>query len=301
MAKIAVESHGVVSRREAVGGPGRLTSRVMAQGSGWVVADTICTAGPQDRTFEEQHSEVTIAVVLQGSFQYRGDQGRYLMTPGCLLLGNAGQYFECGHEHGVGDRCISFRFSRDYFASLAADVDGCNANAAFKLLRLPALRELSSLVAESRTALGGAPHGVWEELGVRIVVKALQLADGNSAGSSDPSPSSLARATRTVRMIEQNTDSKLSLGALARQAGLSPYHFLRSFQQFTGLTPHQYVLRARLREAAVRLVSGTDRVLDVALDCGFGDVSNFNRAFRAEFGASPGAYRAKVRGLVPSR
>jgi AraC-like DNA-binding protein len=44
--------------------------------------------------------------------------------------------------------------------------------------------------------------------------------------------------------------------------------FLRTFQQLTGLTPHQFVL-------------------DIALDCGFGDVSNFNRAFRNEFGENP--------------
>ena len=59
------------------------------------------------------------------------------------------------------------------------------------------------------------------------------------------------------------------------------------------MTPHQFVLRARLREAATRLATGPGKVLDIALDCGFGDVSNFNRAFRNEFGVSPRAYRSK--------
>jgi transcriptional regulator GlxA family with amidase domain len=63
--------------------------------------------------------------------------------------------------------------------------------------------------------------------------------------------------------------------------------FLRTFQQLTGLTPHQYVRRMRLREAAVRLSTQQTKVLDIALDCGFGDVSNFNRAFRNEFGENP--------------
>src|SRR5208283_799598 len=57
---------------------------------------------------------------------------------------------------------------------------------------------------------------------------------------------------------------------------------------------HQYVLRARLREAAVRLAAQPNKVLDIALDCGFGDVSNFNRAFRAEFGVSPRVYRRQT-------
>jgi AraC family transcriptional regulator len=83
----------------------------------------------------------------------------------------------------------------------------------------------------------------------------------------------------------------LTLDSLARGAGLSPYHFLRTFERLTGSTPHQYVLRARLREAARRLTSEPGKVVDIALDCGFGDVSNFNRAFRAEFGASPRTFR----------
>jgi AraC-like DNA-binding protein len=50
-------------------------------------------------------------------------------------------------------------------------------------------------------------------------------------------------------------------------------------------------MRARLRHAALRLAAGPGKVLDVALDSGFGDVSNFNRAFRVEFGVSPRGFR----------
>jgi AraC-like DNA-binding protein len=92
-------------------------------------------------------------------------------------------------------------------------------------------------------------------------------------------------------MIEGNQHRQLSLGDLARAAGLSSYHFLRIFQQVTGVTPHQYVRRMRLRNAAARLASQKEKVLDISLDCGFGDVSNFNRAFRTEFGVSPRTYR----------
>jgi AraC family transcriptional regulator len=102
--------------------------------------------------------------------------------------------------------------------------------------------------------------------------------------------------TSAVRRIERDLTADLNLASLAREAGLSPYHFLRTFQALTGVTPHQFVLRKRLREAALhlaslRLASGPVKVLDIALDCGFGDLSNFNRAFRAEFGISPRDYR----------
>lgn len=58
----------------------------------------------------------------------------------------------------------------------------------------------------------------------------------------------LTRVARSLRTIEYHPESKLSLSALAREAGLSPYHFLRMFARLTGMTPHQYVLRSRLRK-----------------------------------------------------
>lgn len=82
---------------------------------------------------------------------------------------------------------------------------------------------------------------------------------------------------------------------LAAAAGLSEFYFLRTFQRVTGVTPHQYLLRARLRAAALRLRDDSAKVVDIALDCGFNDLSNFNHAFRAEFASSPLAWRARGR------
>jgi AraC-like DNA-binding protein len=232
---------------------------------------------------------VSIAIVAAGSFQYRSTAGRKLMTPGSLLLGNPGQYFECSHEHAAGDRCLAFQYAPDYFESLAAKPD-------FPLLRLPPLRALSPLVAQAcsrlvRASRDGSPDLPWEELSIRLAAQTVQLARGLSSEPGTAPPAALSRVTQTIRRIERHPATVLDLGALAREARLSPYHFLRTFERLTGVTPHQYVLRARLREAAMRLLHERSKVLDIALDCGFGDVSNFNRAFRAEFGVNPLMWR----------
>lgn len=295
MAKIAVGLDDASRTTGWKNETAKLAWRPLAQGADWSVAEALCSAGPWDRPFEERHADVAIAIVVSGTFQYRNAFGQELMTPGSLFLGNAGQYFECGHEHGAGDRCISFRYSPEYFETLAADAGCCDAAAAFKTLRLPPLRHLARLVARACAGLTRA-DAAWEELSVELAVKALKAARGLSPGSSDVLPSALARTTRVIRMIEGDPERGLALGALAKEAGLSRYHFLRTFQQLTGVTPHQYVRRARLRAAAVRLAAGNDKVLDVAFDCGFGDVSNFNHAFRFEFGISPRAYRIRSAG-----
>lgn len=300
MAKIAVELEQAVARRAATGVSGRPTERVLAKGDGWEVSDVVCTSGPRDRPFEEQHSRFAIAIVAAGSFEYRSGSGRELMTPGSLLLGNVDQSFECGHQHGVGDRCLSFHYAPDYFENLAADAGA--AKPSFRGLRLPLLRALSPLVTRAcaglaRSGINGQVDTAWEELSVELAARVVQLAGSISRRSTGTPAGAAARITRAGRLIERQPDARLALGSLARQARLSPYHFLRIFERLTGLTPHQYVLRVRLRTAALRLADVENarlKILDIALDSGFGDVSNFNRAFRAEFGVSPKAYRRQL-------
>jgi AraC family transcriptional regulator len=297
LAKIAIDVERALTRRREHGGPGRPEPRILARGDGWIVEDVVCTGGPQDRPYEEQHSQVAIAIVIFGSFQYRASisgGGRELMTPGSLLLGHPGQYFECGHEHAAGDRCLSFRYAPDYFERLTMDA-GSGARPHFRSLRLPPLRALSPVVARACIALAGSFDNAWEELSVQLAVQTAQMDGGRAPVRNGVTPAAVARVTRTVRMVERHPDASLTLEKLAREAGLSPYHFLRTFESVTGVTPHQFILRARLRHAATRLVVEPGNVLDIAFDTGFGDVSAFNRAFRAEFGVSPTVYRRENR------
>src|SRR5262249_40967103 len=93
-----------------------------------------------------------------------------------------------------------------------------------------------------------------------------------------------------LRGLEARLDERHTLAELARIAGLSPYHFLRTFRDVTGVTPHQWLLRARLRAAAQRLATRRGPVAAVALAVGVEGLSNFIRSVRAEFGVSPGRY-----------
>ena len=153
---------------------------------------------------------------------------------------------------------------------------------------------VSPLVASAALGVSGAAPIAWEELSVRLAVRTVNLVRGGPSPSRAPLNAE-ARVSRAVRTIDEHPDAAFTLERLAAGAGLSPFHFLRTFRHLTGVTPYQYVMRVRLREAALRLVTESRNVLDVALDCGFGDVSNFNRAFRTEFGVTPMNYRRAMR------
>lgn len=296
MAKIAVELKQALAYRSKSGEPGGTTACRLARTDNWSVADVICTAGPQDGAFEERHTTANIAIVVAGTFQYKSQavSGCELMTPGSLFLGNTGQCFECGHEHGSGDRCISFGYAPGYFEQIASDAGIRGLQTDFRVLRLPPLREISTIVAQACAALDDKVTFSWEEISIKLAAKAVRLADGLTPRRNGCPAGALARVTQVMRRIEQDSEDRLSLLDLAKEARLSPYHFLRTFEHLTGVTPHQYIRRRRLRESARRLLTESVKILDIALDCGFGDVSNFNRAFRTEFGINPRNYRRQM-------
>jgi AraC-like DNA-binding protein len=167
-------------------------------------------------------------------------------------------------------------------------------------LRIPPVREFSRVIARvcaRIAAVSSGPRldrsagsGEWEEIGLELARRTVELAH-NVKPKARTSPAAEARITRLVRMIEAHPERAHTLSSLAREARLSRFHFLRLFQHLTGLTPHQYVRRARLRWAATRVMLDPSRVIDIALDSGFGDISNFNHAFRAEFNMNPMAHR----------
>jgi AraC family transcriptional regulator len=270
--------------KAANGVRGSISDNVVASGHGWWVQDVICTCGPRDHEAEELTATSSLALVLAGSFVVRDQHGTSLLSAGSYLLVNAGQCFACSHQHGEGDRCLSFRFEPALFERIAHDA---GAKPAFAHNRLPPLRDLSGLTARARQAIG-RPE-IMEEVAVELAGTAVGL-----AGRARRAPSPVqhhGRLTEVLRYMAAHSAAPHKLTGLAAMARMSPYHFLRTFRAVTGVTPHQWLLRARLRDAAERLASTRTPVTNVALDVGFDDLSNFTRSFRAEFGASPREYR----------
>jgi AraC family transcriptional regulator len=269
-----------------------IAAQALAAGPGWRALDVVCTHGPQDRPFEERHGDVSIAAVTAGMFQYRTRQGAALLAPGSLLLGNAGACFQCGHAHGQGDRCLAFHFSPEFVESVVADVPGARA-IDFALPSLPPLPELTFVLASAEAAREERDGAAFEELALRLAGTVAALLAPTRSAARRPSARDEKRIANALRRIERDCHEPLTLAALAREAAMSRYHFLRSFAQVTGLTPHQYILRMRLHRAAVRLRWTCEAISAIAYDAGFNDLSTFNRRFRRMIGMSPGAFRAR--------
>lgn len=124
---------------------------------------------------------------------------------------------------------------------------------------------------------------------VRLLGSDARIGRAKAEGRRSP-----AEALEQARcFIEEHFSEDLDLATIAGVAGLSPFHFCRLFREFTGRSPHQYLLRTRLERAA-QLLRETDlRVTEIAMSVGFQDVTHFSRAFRRHTGSLPGSYRSR--------
>jgi transcriptional regulator GlxA family with amidase domain len=110
------------------------------------------------------------------------------------------------------------------------------------------------------------------------------------------------RLRRALNFINANLDARLDWKQIAKAAGLAEFPFGRRFKLTTGLTPHQYVIRRRIRKAMSLLASSDRRICDIALDVGCSCQSHLTTMFRKHTGTTPRVFReTSNRRLQPSR
>jgi AraC-like DNA-binding protein len=100
-------------------------------------------------------------------------------------------------------------------------------------------------------------------------------------------------------MLRETDDRRLPIDEVARDAALSPFHFIRRFRAVFGETPHQFRIRARIERAKHLLAVSDYSVTDVCMEVGFTSLGSFSDLFARRVGVSPTAYRREIRSKMP--
>ena len=255
------------------------------------VVDYVCTATPSSPPFTELHTGYSLSFVRKGSFGYRARGQAYELVAGSVLVGCPGDEFLCTHEHQAGgDECLSFRLSPESLDALGFRVS------AWQSRGLPPLPELMVLGELAQAVVDGESDAGLDEVGLCFAARFASVVSDREAPKFVTSGRDRKRAVDAAHWLASRAHEAVDLQRVAAEAGLSQFHFLRLFARVLGVTPHQFLVRARLRHAA-RLLSERERsITDVALDVGFADLSNFIRTFRRAAGVSPSAFRMAARG-----
>lgn len=266
-------------------------TQLLESASGLRVLDYRCGAGPADTPFTEVFESFSLSYVARGSFGCATQGKHFELVAGSFLVGRAADEYQCSHEHHEGgDECLSFHWTGSALDAIEVSGHTWTSGA------LPAIAPLAVLGALGRARAAAATALGLEEVALRLAHLFSRLASGRSA----PRRPRLTlrdrrRAVEAALFIDTHADDPLRLEQIAARVGVSPFHFLRMFARVTGLTPHQYLVRARLRRAAELLADPRRRIGDIAFDVGFGDLSNFVRTFHRAAGLSPGRFRRLTR------
>ena len=255
------------------------------------VAAYSCSTDPAERPFVERHEAWSVSYVRAGSFGCECRGRHFELVPGSVLLGRPGDEYTCTHDHHRGgDECLAFFIDPSIADEIGGGTRPWESGALPPIAELIAWGELAS--SASRRTRGPRI----DEIGTAFAAKVVDVVAGRRRPSPGPRPADRRRAIESAHWIEANAAQDIDLQSLAQRARLSVYHYLRVFSSVVGATPHQYLLRCRLRHAA-RLLADEDRsVTDIALDVGYADLSNFVRSFTRAAGVSPRAYRRASRG-----
>ncbi len=270
----------MVRRRPASAGPTRLRR---ARAGGFTLTEGIHPGGTSLPW--HHHDGPTLCFVLQGAFTETSGGERLTCTPETLKVMPAGERhcnaFDRGDARGLlvetdADRALEIRTHAAVLDERVAMHGGVPAAIARRVYQ------------ELRRMDDAAPLAIEGLL--------LELLAVISRRQGEALPRGTAPWIGQVRdLLHADISLRPTLAVLAHAAGVHPVTLARSFRRAFGCSVGEYLRRLRIERAAEQLVSGDQRLAEIALAAGFADQSHFSNVFRRRVGMSPSAFRREAR------
>ena len=251
--------------------------------------DYRCSVGPHDAPYVERHGDFSLSYVRRGSFGCCARGESFELVTGSLLVGHPGDEYMCTHDHVYGDECLSFALAPTLVEAIGRP-EIWRTGGVPPVPELMVLGELAQAAAEGRSDIG------LDEVGILLAARFVEVVCGRRRKQSSARAQDRRRAVEAALFIDAHSHEPVDLDRTAAAVGLSSFHFLRVFAHILGVTPHQYLIRSRLRRAARLLAQDVRSITDIALDVGFGDLSNFVRTFHRAAGVPPRSFRRAAKG-----
>jgi AraC family transcriptional regulator len=237
---------------------------------------------------EESVPVFGVSFVEHGRFDVVAGRERRTLDRQSVFVTPPGFTFRCiHHEELPDDVCVSVDFEADFAGEV---VRGAPAARPERAPVVPLTNRLGFLRLQ---LLGAATHACDVMAAETLAGELLAAALGPAGGAALFGAGQLAWYTRRVLRARERMDDgapePLTLAVLAREAGMSPWHFARVFRELAGTPPHRYLRGVRLRRAAALLAEGAS-VTHACHASGFQNLGHFSRSFRRAFGTPPSRY-----------
>src|SRR6266403_2691393 len=279
-------------------GPARLLQSSVPRGWASISAEFRLHQSGRADSFVQPFTEISMVFGGEGLVRRR-DSGETHTThagPGVIWLCTAGQQIDWLEMEQGALEILHLYLRPDALLEYAAErgFPGAATQSLRYTVSDPLLEQIGRAILAEIQAETAAGTLLVESLCSSLSARLLQshsmsplniAARLSSAGKLDP-----RRLSRVLEYIHANLGDALDIRGMASAASLSRFHFARSFKASTGQTPYQYVSAKRLTKAKV-LLAQNQPLAEIALALNFSSQGNFTRAFRREFGITPGQYR----------
>jgi len=186
----------------------------------------------------------------------------------------------------IFNRAVKDVFNQDVGALRLREVSG-EKDTVLSML----LQQLRDELTTRRRPSALFVQGIAQSLAVHLV---RTYTDPNAKGRDQRGGLPAFKLRRVVDLLEIHLDEEFSLNRLAREVGVSEFHFCRLFKKTTGFAPSRYFIRMRMEKARRLLRETTKNVIEVGLDVGYSSPSHFAQIFRREVGVAPSDYRGRI-------
>jgi AraC-like DNA-binding protein len=248
------------------------------------------TATYQNHTFAPHcHDTFVVGVFDRGASTIRCQGECETLGVNDILVINPGTIHSAGPATAEGWQYRAIYPSEALVASVLPGRARHQLQFARIAIRAPALARAVRCDLERLSAANAALDGI-----VASIITAVWRYAGRHtfAVRNDGSAEALERVRS---LMDERPCASTCLKKLAKEAGMSRYHFIRAFTKRFGVTPYAYFLERRVRRARELFESGA-KPAAVAAECGFADQSHLNRHFKRVVGVTPAKYAAAVAG-----
>ena len=244
--------------------------------------------------------ELNFVENCDGAMRVVGDSLEELGHVDLALVGNGIEHAWEQHKcHSTKIREITIQFSRDLFgdtflgktamAPISKMLEQASNGLAFSL---PGIMRIYGKL-EELTNMQSAFHRMLKFLEIlhALAVSGEYRELSSTSFANARSNADSRRVSKVQDYINLHYKEELRLADLAGLVGMTPTAFSRFFKLRTGRSISSYLIDIRLGYATRQLVDTTKSVAEVCYDCGFNNVSNFNRVFKKKKGSSPKTFR----------
>ncbi|WP_415712936.1 AraC family transcriptional regulator [Maridesulfovibrio sp.] len=228
---------------------------------------------------KHSHEEYAIGVTLAGIQRYWLEGEMLNSTPGGIMLFHPEQLHDgCSGDKTGLEYVISY-IPRQLFESISGRKDVLKFSSPIIYDRKMA----ENIVRMTRSIETGHGSLLISELIMDVINRAANTVDELQT------PKNFKAVNRAVEIMYDNFEAPLKLDEICKEVQMSKYHFIRQFKAVKGLSPYQFFLGRRVEQAKKYLDDGKE-LYAVMLECGFYDLSHFNRQFKSVYGLTAHAY-----------